>query len=251
MSFPDKNLDNFLGTRKLDGDLARSSMRAAEFLRGKLEENFPFNPEYTRAVVIRSLRLSGYTLDMLTKLGTNLNDLAHELHQQGLEKISTGRIAYYVQGVISICQDPRAFHGHNLIKRLQDGLKAYPVVGFNHPYPYSLAVLSLCMSGHGKTFYLEYALKIRDIVNINSTHSKDTVALATMALACMRDKKKDDLICSNVLKQTIKVATNWLMAQQKSDGSFGNSITTAHVAKVCLLRIFRFLMLRGCSIFIL
>ncbi|XP_031557454.1 transcobalamin-2-like [Actinia tenebrosa] len=228
--------NGFCGSRKLNGDLARSSTRAAEFLRGKLEENFRFDPEYTRAVVIRSLRLAGYTVDMLNNLGTNLDDLANELHQQGLGKISTGRIAYYVQGVLSICQDPRAFHGHNLIKRLEDGIKAYPVVGFNHPFPYSLAVLSLCMSGHGEASYSEYALKIRNTINqiINSTHSKDTVAMATMALACMRDKTKNDAICSNVLKKTIKVATNWMMTKQNSNGSFGNSITTAHVAKALL-----------------
>jgi hypothetical protein len=207
-------------------------MRAAEFLRAKLEDDNSLFPVYTRAVALSSLRLAGYTMDMLSKLGTD--DLASEIHKHGLDKITTGRIAYYVHGALAICKDPRSFYGYNLIKRLQDGIKEYPVVGFNHPFPYSLAVLSLCISGYGQHSYLEYTLKIRDMINqnIHTTHSGDTIAMATMALTCMEEKKKDDRTCSSVLQKTISLATKWMMKNQNDDGSFGNSITTAHVAKV-------------------
>ncbi|KAK3737544.1 hypothetical protein QZH41_010653, partial [Actinostola sp. cb2023] len=242
----------FTGGRKLNGDLARAAVKGNEFIRSKLADKKVATFGYIRAAAFNSLRLGGFTIDMLSKLG--LQDLGEDIDKQGLNNITTGRIAYYVQGVQAICKHPAAFHGHDLIKRLKDGIKEYPVVGFNHPFPYSLAVLALCTSGHGSESFSTYTHMIRNMtyhnIKNNPVHSGDTVALATMALTCMYSKQPKPKPCyfghwfcyyrnrkrslREVLRRTIWETARWLKRQQKRDGSFGNSITTALVVQALL-----------------
>jgi hypothetical protein len=194
---------------------------------------------------------------MVSQLG--IEDIGKYIDQQGLNNITIGRVAYIVLGVLAICKDPRAFHDYNLIKRLEDGIKEYPVVGFNHPFPYSLAVLALCTSGHGQQSYSTYTMMLKKMIleNTGSVHAGDTIAMATMALSCMYERQAElkacnyryrcryrcrhrhrpanrPRACNNRyrLRRIISYATRWLRRQQKRDGSFGNSITTALAAQV-------------------
>lgn len=186
---------------------------------------------------------------MFSSLG--LNDFGKDIDN----KTTTGRIAYYVQGVLAICKDPKSFRGHDLVKRLQDGLKKYPVVGFNHPFQYSLAVLALCTSGHGQHLYRNYTVAItkmvHDSIKNNPGHGGDTVSLAIMAMTCMYDKQPRPRPCywwtcyrrrkhslRYLLRKSIRYAASWLKRQQKRDGSFGNSITTALAVQVVTILIY-------------
>ena len=216
-------------------------------MRSKLADKDAKTLDYIRAAAFSSLRLGGFTIDMLSKLG--LKDLGKDIETQGLKNITTGRVAYYVQGVQAICKDPTSFRGHNLIQRLKEGLEEYPVVGFNHPFPYSLAVLALCNSGHGSDSYRNYTVMIRNMIqnNIhnNPTHGGDTAALAIVALTCMYNKQPRPKPCywwcysrrkslRDLLRKTIRHAASWLTRTQKRDGRFGNSITTALAVQVCI-----------------
>lgn len=239
----------FVGGRKLTGDLARAALQGSNFIRTKLADSNVITFDYIRGAAFNSLRLGGFTIDMLSPLG--LSDFGKDLDTQGVNNITTGRIAYYVLGVLAICKDPKSFRGHNLVNRLQQGLKQYPVVGFNHPFQYSLAVLALCISGNGQQFYRDYTLAIskmiRDNVNSNPGHSGDTVSMAIMALTCMYDKQPRPSRCffwscyrrrrnslRYLLRKVITRAALWLKRQQKRDGSFGNSITSALAVQVML-----------------
>lgn len=187
---------------------------------------------------------------MISKLG--VEKIGEYIDKEGLKNITTGRVAYIVLGVKAICQDPRAFHGYNLIKRVEDGIKEYPIVGFNHPFQYALAVLSLCTSGHSQASYETYTKMLAKMIlkNRKSVHAGDTIAMATMALSCMYKKQRprhldcryrywhrraaDRKLCRvmSKLRWILWFATRWLRRQQKRDGSFGNSITSALTVQV-------------------
>lgn len=222
-------------------------MKGNEFLRSNLADSNVITFDYIRGAAFNSLRLGGFTIDMLSSLG--LSDFGKDLDTQGANNITTGRIAYYVLGVLAICKDPKSFRGVNLVQRLQQGLKEYPVTGFDHPFQYSLAVLALCISGNGQNLYRNYTLAIekmmRDNVSSNPGHSSDTVSMAIMALTCMYDKQPRPKRCyflscyrrrrhslRYLLKRIITRAASWLGKQQKRDGSFGNSITSALAVQV-------------------
>ena len=188
---------------------------------------------------------------MLSRLGDE--KIGEYIDKQGLNNITTGRLAYIVLGVKALCQDPKSYHGYNLIKTVEDGIKKYPVVGFNHPFPYALAVLSVCTSGYGQDSYETYTKMLSKMImkNRNSVHAGDTISMATMALTCMYKSLRrlrrldcryvywyrrtaDRKLCRlrSKLRWIIWFATRWLRRRQKRDGSFGNSITSAHAVQV-------------------
>ena len=58
-------------------------------------------------------------------------------------------LALIIQAVISLCQDPRNFHGYDLIPPLLSGFALFKKIpGFNNYVRYSIAVIALCNAGH-------------------------------------------------------------------------------------------------------
>lgn len=212
-----------LGGRKLNGDLARSSVRAAEFIRSKVLDKNTFMRGHHLGAALSSLRLTGFSMDMLSRVGKE--KLQNDIKTRNMSEVTPGEAGYYILGALGTCQDPKDYA--RLVKRLKDGIPEYPVVGFDHPFPYGLAILGLCISGEGRELYPSYADKLVPLIkkSVHLTHAGDTMSMLTLALSCIY--KDESLKNNQTIKTTLKQAANTLVNSQKKDGSFGNSITTA------------------------
>ena len=127
---------------------------------------------------------------------------------------------------------PRAYG--RLVQRMKDGISEYPVVGFNHPFPYGLAVLGLCMSGEGReciqVMPTSWCRSSRS--QLSCTMLETQVSMLTLALSCIH--KDESLKNNQTIKSTLQDAANTMVNSQKKDGSFGNSITTSLVFQVII-----------------
>ena len=126
---------------------------------------------------------------------------------------------------MAACGDPRNFQGQDLVKELQGKLRKYPVVGFNHPFPYNLAVLALCTAGASVSS--DQIERVARGAQNDSTHGVDTLSLGVVAAGCLyqRQYKNNDTV-----KRHITNAVAHLKRIQETNGGkkFGNEISTAN-----------------------
>ena len=104
-----------------------------------------------------------------------------------LSTIPTPHLGLIIQGVISICKDPRNFHGHNLTEPLLKGFPKFKTYeSFNNYFGYSLAVIALYNSGEQIPEFV-----IRELINGTyrkvGYHSVDIDALILTACTKTRN----------------------------------------------------------------
>ena len=182
---------------------------------------------HTTANAFHSLRLVGYSVPKVSKLGAE--HLKEKINDTGLDEIPGGKLAYYILGVISSCEDPRDFNKQDLVAALKKKMSSYGTVGgFNHPFQLGLALLAFCTSGEkvdikDVRFFVQ-KLKLDD----DSLHGISTLSIGTIALSCIRRKQK-----VKELKRTIRRATRKLKVIQKmKKNSFGNEASTSLAVQV-------------------
>ena len=129
---------------------------------------------------------------------------------------------------MAACEDPRNFTGQDLVKELQGKMRKYPVVGFNHPYPYYLAVIALCTAGANVGDI--HVNKMLNAVN-DSIHGVDTLSLGVVATACVYQKQKQKNSTVTAILQTAVKALKAIQ-EKKGGNKYGNEISTVHGAMV-------------------
>ena len=129
---------------------------------------------------------------------------------------------------MAACGDPRNFTGQDLVKELQGKMRKYPVDGFNHPYPYYLAVIALCTAGANVSDI--HVNRMVSAVN-DSCGGVDTLSLGVVATACVYQKQKQkNGTVTAILQKAVKVLKG--IQGKKGGNKFGNEISTVHAAMV-------------------
>ena len=136
---------------------------------------------------------------------------------------------------MAACGDPRNFQGQDLVKELQDKLRKYPVVGFNHPFQYNLAVLALCTAG--ATVSSDQMEGLSAVKN-DSTHSAGTLSMGVVAAGCLYQKQyKQKHI--GVRRRITKAVAHLKRIQETNGGEkFGSEISTANGVMVSICSVF-------------
>ena len=198
-------------------------------------------PPYSAGSIFATLRIAGHRpKTLLTEyknasgfsIEETLNDTlnSHNSTNGNLSAIPVPHLGLIIQGVISICKDPRNFHGHNLTKPLLDGLLNFPQYpDFGNYFGYSLAVIALCNADEPIPDNSTKEL-IEGTYRKVSYHSVDIDALILTALSCVSS--------SNItLQREVDNATSHLVKgliskQNKTTGAFGNQYSTALAVEV-------------------
>ena len=64
-----------------------------------------------------------------------------------VDQWSRGKLAYYVMALLSVCENPRDFYGHNLVDILDNHLVSSSAYLNTNKFAYALIVLALCKAG--------------------------------------------------------------------------------------------------------
>ena len=165
---------------------------------------------------------SGFSIEEILKMRINST--------KNLSTIATPHLGLIIQGVISICKDPRNFFGHDLIQPLLDGFpkfKTYP--SFSNYFGYSLAVIALYNSGEQIPEFV-----IRELINGTyrkvGYHSVDIDALILTALSCV--SSSDTMLQREVYGAISYLVKGLITKQNKTTGAFGNQYSTALAVEV-------------------
>ena len=145
-----------------------------------------------------------------------------------LTGIPNPHLALIIQTVVSLCQDPENFHGHNLLPSLLSGFALFKKIPkFNNYFGYSLAVIALCNSGQSVPDEV-----VRELLNGAhrqvSYHSSDIDSLILQALSCISNSSMQN----EVYHASGKIVEQLVTKQNKTTGAFGNQYSTAHVIMV-------------------
>ncbi|XP_078358162.1 transcobalamin-1-like [Oculina patagonica] len=226
----------FCGSRSLDANLTRAAIRAAEWLRNNHDKNGTYGEGHVNGFAFHALRVVGH----------NVEHGAAILHAEiikkgGLSAIPGGPLAVYILGALATCRDPWQFYGLNLVSSLQNQLDKYPLVGLDHPFQFSLAVIALCSAGKdvGQLKYVDYI--INNIRNqTTAAHaSGDTLAMHIFALTCVEEfitrhaQPKFNLLIR--IRGGIVTASKVLLKRQLLDSTFGKNQVTAALSYQGLL----------------
>ena len=195
-------------------------------------------PPYRAGSIFATLRIAGHRPKTLLtdyknasgfSIEETLNDTLNSTNGD-LSAIPVPHLGLIIQGVISICKDPRNFHGHNLIQPLLVGLPNFPQYpDFGNYFGYSLAVIALCNADEPIPDNSTKEL-IEGTYRKVSYHSVDIDALILTALSCVSS--------SNItLQREVDNATSYLVKgliskQNKTTGAFGNQYSTALAVEV-------------------
>ena len=195
-------------------------------------------PPYRAASIFATLRIAGHRPKTLLTEYKNPSGFSIEetlkdtldSKNGDLSTISVPRLGHIIQGVISICKDPRNFHGHDLIQPLLDGLPNFPQYpDFGNYFGYSLAVIALCNADEPIPDNSIQEL-IEGTYRKVTYYSVDINALILTALSCVSS--------SNItLQREVYDATSYLVKgliskQNKKTGAFGNQYSTALAVEV-------------------
>ena len=223
----------------MHADLTRAVVRSSDWLKHIYRDNNTELFPYRAASLITILRLAGHkpkTLlsDFKDKDATNIeetlkNFLDSKNRTDGnLTGIPNPHLALIIQAVISLCQDPRNFHGYDLIPPLLSGFALFKKIPrFNNYFGYSLAVIALCNAGHRVPNEV-----VRELLNRTnrkvSGHSGDIDSLILQALSCITSSPYQN----EVHQASERIAIQLIRKQNKTTGAFGNQYSTAHVIMV-------------------
>lgn len=222
-----------LGDETLTQNLSVATSRASKWLSENLISNTTETEGHILGAAFHSLRLVNYPLGSLTN-----HPVSNIYKDFDVGSTDVWKIAQYTQGYMATGREPRV----EFIRRLKQGIKRCCTANFTHPFQYMVTVLALCNSGQPYINYWE----IRDVMKTllarrYQYQSIDTVAMATIALRCVK-RKYPGVLTGDVkgkgIKQWIRRGTKWLIKKQNTDGSFGkNGVTTALATQVQLDRI--------------
>ncbi|CAG9815211.1 unnamed protein product [Phaedon cochleariae] len=127
--------------------------------------------------------------------------------------ITPPKLAQYCLALSGACQDPRQFHGHDLIATL---LHHEPVRDIEFAY----ASLAACTArSHVRKKQIR---RLLDIANTAKDHNIDTVAMTILALRCIVKDHRHRNLQHSLRRPCISLAR-----QQQQDGGFGNLYNTA------------------------
>lgn len=196
-------------------------------------------PPYFASSMIVSLRLSGHLPDILISDFKDRNSMSiketlkNYLDEQYIEygnltEIPTGRLAYIVQAVIAICENPTNFYGYNLYNPLRFGIERFGASPtFNNYFQYSLAVIALCNGGIKVSKRTVHEL-INGANGRRNIHFVDTSALILIALSCAKKSYRS----YQAYRASRKLIVQIIFKQNASTGAFGNQYSTALAVEV-------------------
>ena len=216
----------------MHADLTRAVVRSSDWLKHIYRDNNTELYPYRAASLITILRLAGHkpkTLlsDFRDRHGMNIeetlkNFLDSKKRADGsLTGIPNPHLALIIQAVISLCQDPRNFHGYDLIPVLLSGFALFKKIPeFNNYFGYSLAVIALCNAGH----------RVPDkVVNeLLKKANRRGSSLMLQALSCITNSTYQN----EVHRASETISGRLIRKQNKTTGAFGNQYSTAHVIMV-------------------
>lgn len=151
--------------------------------------------------------------------------------QREPQNILAGELAFMINSLVFSCQDPRDFHGVNLIENLSSWMSVFPIEDFNNGFQYGLAVLALCNAN--EPISDEYiAVLTHDLQNADGTFlfGADEASMVLMALSCVRDRG----LANADVSEAVESIVFYLIGKQQEDGSFGNEHTTALVLQALI-----------------
>ena len=223
----------------LYANLTRAVVRSTDWMRKFYKEKA--TEPYRAGSIFATLRIAGHRPKTLLtdyknasgfSIEETLNDTlySHNSTNGNLSAIPTPHLGLIIQGVISICKDPRNFTGHNLTKLLREGFpqfKTYP--SFNNYFGYSLAVIALYNSGEKIPESV-----IRELINGTyrkvSYYSVDIDALILTALSCV---SRSNVTLQHEVDNAMSYLVEGLITKQnKTTGAFGNQYSTALAVEV-------------------
>ncbi|CAB4011161.1 gastric intrinsic factor-like [Paramuricea clavata] len=223
----------FCGLNSSEGfhaDLTRAVVRSSDWMKQFYKDNTTTKLRpYRAGSMFATLRIAGhYPRTLLTDFkdseGNSINKtLKNKLNTvQNLSSIPTPQLGLIIQGVISICKDPKDFHGYNLIKPLLAGfLKFKTYSSFNNYFGYSLAVIALCNAGNKVPDFVIEELVEEANRNVSTYHSVDTNALISTALSCVSTSNRS--LQRKVERAVGKFVQTLISKQKTTTGAFGNN----------------------------
>ena len=213
----------------LYANLTRAVVRSTDWMRKFYKENAT-EPDRAGSI-FATLRIAGHrpkTLltDYKNASGFSIEEILRNA-TKNLSTIATPHLGLIIQGVISICKDPRNFHGHDLIQTFLNRFKTYQ--SFNNYFNYSLAVIALCNADEPIPDN-----SIQELINGTcrkvGCHSVDTNALILTALSCV--SSSDTMLQSEVNGAISYLIKCLISKQNKTTGAFGNQYSTALAVEV-------------------
>ena len=193
---------------------------------------------YRAGSIFATLRIAGHRsktllIDFKDAFGFSIEEtLKKKLDSKNgdLSTIPVPHLGLIIQGVISICKDPKNFHGHDLIQPLLAGLPNFPQYpDFGNYFGYSLAVIALCNSGEEIPEFVIRKL-IKGSYRKGSHHSVDTNALILTALSCV--SSSNITLQNEVHRTTSNLAQGLISKQNTKTGAFGNQYSSALAVEV-------------------
>nr|XP_018902959.1 PREDICTED: uncharacterized protein CG3556 isoform X2 [Bemisia tabaci] len=161
----------------------------------------------------RQLTAKQLEIDLILHLWRHHDVTATHLAKE--RTLTPGKIALYSLALSATCNDPRQFHGHDLIGSLLHH-EAESDVDF------SLSVLAICNAGaHIRKRNLRRLLNIA-----NSKHTVETLSSVVMALQCIVEDHRNRNLEHYTNKPLLTLAR-----LQQADGSFGSLHGTALAAQ--------------------
>ena len=228
-------------TEGLHADLTRAVVRSSDWMKQFYEEKTTKLRPYRAASMFATLRIAGhYPSTLLTDFkdgqGNSIDEtLKNKLKSvKNLLSIPSPQLGLIIQGVISICKDPKDFHGYNLIKPLLAGFPKFKTYSsFNNYFGYSLAVIALCNAGNKVPDFVIKEL-VEGANRKVSYHSVDTNALISTALSCVSTSNR--YLQHQVDRAIGKLIKSMISKQNTKTGAFGNQYTTALAVEVNIYR---------------
>ncbi|XP_028395936.1 transcobalamin-2-like [Dendronephthya gigantea] len=145
-----------------------------------------------------------------------------------LSSIANPHLARVIHSVLALCQDPRNFHGHDLIAALNSGFGRFKKRrDFSNYFGYSLSVIALCNAGQPVPNEVVQEL-LKGAYRKVSYHSSDIDSLILQALSCVAYSPYATME-SKVYEASDMIVRRLILKQNRTSGAFGNQISTALV----------------------
>lgn len=202
--------------------------KATKWLLSKRQENWGWDSDTADAIV--ALQLANLSWASKDHLESQLSikqlelDIALTLWSHHHDSpVRPGRVAKFINALVSVCRNPKSFYGHDLVAMLEH-------LDTSHPFEYSYVVLTLCTAGNAH-IRKKQVRRLYSFVESQEVHNHDTLAMTVLALSCVvREHHNRNL--AGYLRKPIKRLKKF----QNEDGSFGN-IHTSAIATQALLAV--------------
>lgn len=215
------NYDEIL--RKLSAPAAAE--KALNWLMSKREENWGWDSSTADAIL--AIQLTNQSWFSKENLESQLSVKQLELEtalalwsRHHENPIRPGRVAKMINALISVCQDPKSFYGHDLVSMLEH-------LDTSHPLEYNYVMMTLCNAGvHIRK---KQVRRLFSFVDSEELRNHETLAVTVLTLGCVvREHHHRNLL--SYLRKHMKR----LKKMQHDDGSFGN-VRTSSLATQALM----------------